>query len=308
MKNTKVQYPLVSVVIPVYNGALYLKEAVSSVMASTYTNFEVILIDDGSTDKSKKLCHELEKQYPSVHFYSFKRNLGLGRVLNFALQKAQGEYICRLNQDDQMHPTRIKKQIQFLQTHPGVVLVGSWLRVEDEDGTQRINTFLERDEDIKRTWLKLSPCWDASVMYKKETALAVGGYDQSFWPADDLHMWYRLGKKGKIANIQEPLVTIKFHAKAASVKHHRKHMLTTFKVHRWAHMHIEQASVWTQLYWVIQLIAGYLIPARINWFIYRLLKKYIIYSKSFSSRKVKPASKASRFLVHSKYASSPLSS
>lgn len=274
---SKIRLPLVSVVIPVYNGSLFVEQAVASVKQSTYKNFEILLIDDGSTDKSKEICHRLEKKYKHLKFYSFDKNKGLGRVLNFALKKARGKYICRINQDDVMHPTRISKQVKFLEANPAVVLVGSWLLVEGEQGRVRINKYLERDTAIRETWLKLSPCWDAAVMYRKQAAIQVGGYQQKFWPADDLHMWYRLGKLGKIANLQEPLTKIKFHTGAVSMRHHRKHMQATYAVHCWAHSHVARASVLTQLYWFGQLVAGYLFPAWFNWYVYRLLKEYLIY-------------------------------
>lgn len=269
--------PMVSVVIPVYNGGNFLKLAVDSVCKSTYKNFEIILIDDGSTDRSKQVCREFVRRDHRITFYTFPQNRGLGRVLNFALEKARGEYICRINQDDEMDPTRIEKQINYLMAHPDVILVGSWLLVVDDGGNVRINKFLEHDDDIKRTWLTLSPCWDASVMYHKDAALSVGGYQQKYWPADDLHMWYRLGSKGKIANIQEPLVKISFHGAAASVKHHRKHMWATFRVHMWAHEHVEKAPYFVRLFWLFELLAGMIFPARFNWFMYRLIKKFIIY-------------------------------
>lgn len=277
MKMKKQRQPLVSVVIPVYNGSLFVEQAVASVKKSTYKNFEILLIDDVSTDKSKEICLRLERKYKNLKFYSFNRNKGLGRVLNFALKKARGKYICRINQDDVMHPTRISKQVRFLEASPKVVLVGSWLLVEDEQGRARINKYLECDTEIRKTWLKLSPCWDAAVMYRKQAAIEVGGYQQKFWPADDLHMWYRLGKVGKIANLQEPLTKIKFHTGAVSMRYHRKHMEATFAVHRWAHQHVARASFLIQLYWVGQLVAGYLFPAWFNWYIYRLLKEYLIY-------------------------------
>ncbi len=269
---------LVSVVIPIYNGASFLNDAVLSVFKSTYKNFEVLLIDDGSKDKSKILCHQLEKKYKHLHFYSFKKNKGLGRVLNFALKKAKGEYICRINQDDMMHPTRIAKQVAFMTTHPDVVLVGSWLKVHDDDGSIRINRFIETDEEIRQTWLSLSPCWDASVMYRTQVARAVGGYDQSYWPADDLHMWYRLGKVGCIANLQEPLTSIRFHGGATSMKHHREHMMATYRAHRFAHIHVHRAPWHTQLFWIAQLLAGYVLPARFNWWAYRILKQHLFYA------------------------------
>lgn len=295
IKNNK---PLVSVIIPVYNGASFLIEAVNSVVASTYKNYEILLVNDGSKDTSKQLCQMLEKKYDNVHFYSFDKNRGLGRVLNHALKYAKGEFICRINQDDTMTPDRIEKQVRYMVAHPDVTLLGSWLNVEDENGDRRVNKFLEYDEDIKKTWLSLSPVWDAAVMYRRKVALEVGGYDQSYWPADDLHMWYRLGAAGKIANIQEPLTAIKFHTKAASVKHHKKHMLATYRAHRFAHAHIQKASLQTQLFWLFQTLAGYLFSARFNWYIYTLLKKYIIY-RSTLNRKT-PTKKMS-FLLQSKY-------
>lgn len=290
--------PLVSVVIPVYNGACYLEKAVESVLKNTYKKVEIILIDDGSTDKSKKICRNLEKTYSNIKFYSFRKNRGLGCVLNFALKKAKGNYICRINQDDEIYSTRIQKQVEYLTKHKNVVLVGSWLLVENERGKKSINKFLEHDNKIKETWLTLSPCWDASVMYRKKAALKVGGYDQDFWPADDLHMWYRLGLLGKIANLQEPLVKIKFHADAASVKFHRTHMLATYKAHRFAHKYVSKASLKTQMFWLAQLLAGYLFPAKFNWYIYRLLKKYIVYKEPLRKRE---ASQHHRFLLKYSY-------
>lgn len=271
-------HPLVSVVIPVYNGAPYLEAAVASVQKSTYQNFEVLIIDDGSTDKSRALCRQIEKKHENVRFFGFSKNRGLGRVLNYALKQAKGEYICRINQDDEMHKTRIKKQVDYLEAHPEVVLLGSWLIV-DEDGELRLNEFLEHDDAIRKTWLRLSPCWDAAVMYRKEKAIEVGGYEQEFWPADDLHMWYKLGQVGKIANLQEPLTKIKFHTKAASVKHHKKHVTTTHSVHQWAHKHVDQADLKTKLFWYCELLAGNLLPAWFNWQVYRFVKRYLVYSK-----------------------------
>lgn len=297
--NTANKKSFVSVLIPVFNGAQFLEETVQSVQQSTYQRYEILLIDDGSTDKSKAICKKLQKQYQNVRFYDFLRNRGLGRVLNFALKKARGAYICRINQDDTMSRDRIAKQLRFLERHPDVVLVGSWIKVENDNGSKHINIFLKDDAEIRKTWLKLSPCWDASVMYRREAGLAVGGYDQKYWPADDLHMWYKLGRIGKIANIQRPLVTIKFHSAAASIKHHKKHLLATYLVHRWAHEFVEEASVPTQFFWLGELAAGYLFPSRFNWYIYRFVKTIVFTARNFIPM---PIPKRSATGVYSSYA------
>lgn len=273
--NKQMEKPLVSVIIPVFNGASFLVEAISSAQKSTFKDFEVILIDDGSTDQSKQICKMLEKEYKNVRFYSFAKNKGLGRVLNFALKKAKGEYICRLNQDDRMLPFRLGTQVDFLKAHPEVVAVGSWIELFDEKNKSTILKFLPTDAEIKKVWHIVGPFSDPSVLYRKKIALQVGGYKQEYWPADDTHLWYRMGKKGQLANIQKPLVEVRWHSKAASIYYFRKLAASTYKMHRFAHKHIGKAPIYIQAYWLIQLACGMLLPSRFNWAVYRIMKQFI---------------------------------
>ncbi|MFS8158843.1 MAG: glycosyltransferase family 2 protein [Candidatus Roizmanbacteria bacterium] len=266
---------MVSVVIPVFNGASFLTQAVESVLKSSYKSFEILLIDDGSTDRSKKLCHTLEKKHSQIRFYAFPKNQGLGRVLNFALKIAKGKYICRLNQDDIMLPLRIEKQVKFLERNKKIVVVGSWIELFFEDRSTQILRFPGNDTQIKALWHIISPFSDPSVMYRKKDAIIAGGYDQSFWPADDSQLWYKLGSKGKLANIQEPLVKVRWHKKAASVRYFRKLALKTYQMHIFVNDTIERAPFLYHLYWIGQLIAGLILGPEINWMIYRGLKKIL---------------------------------
>lgn len=267
--------PMVTVLIPVFNGAKYLEEAVHSVFTSTYKNFEVLLVDDGSSDASKHICRMLARQYPQVRFYDFARNRGLGRVLNFALKKARGKYIARLNQDDRMLPHRLATQVRYLERHTDVTVVGSSIVLFDNQGKKQIVHFLPTDEEIKKMWYVVSPFADPTVMYRKAVALTVGGYDQSFWPADDTHLWYRMGMKGKLANLRRPVSQVRWHNGAASVAHFRKLALRTYQMHMWTHKWISPAPWYIHLYWIIQLAAGYLLSPQINWGVYRIMKKLI---------------------------------
>lgn len=277
----KTEKPLVSVIIPVFNGASYLKEAVSSVEKSKYKNFEILLVDDGSKDTSKVLCRKLVKRYKNVRFYSFKKNRGLGRVLNFAIKKAQGKYICRINQDDIMLPERIETQVKFFERNHDVVACGSWIKLFEEDGSTQIVKFLKTDEQIKKIWLLISPFADPSVMYRKSAVIKAGLYQQEFWPGDDTHLWYRMGKIGKLANIQKPLVQVRYHKGAASVKYFRKLTISTYKMHRWAHEFVQTAPLYVQAFWVVQFILGMVLPADFNWKAYRILKKGLNYYSVF---------------------------
>lgn len=262
---------MVSVVIPVFNGASHLVEAMRSIQRSTFRRFEILLIDDGSTDQSKMLCRMLARRYKNVRFYDFPRNTGLGRVLNFALKKARGGYICRLNQDDRMLPHRLAAQVRYLDRHPDVVAVGSWIKLFDHEGSMIIR-FIKNDAEIKRLWYIVSPFSDPSVMYHKNVAIAAGGYVQSMWPADDTHLWYRMGMRGKLANIQRALVEVRWHANAASMKYFKKLAQSTFAMHLWTDQYLAKAPWYVHVYWIVQYIAGMTLPPEVNWGVYRLIK------------------------------------
>lgn len=269
--------PMVSIVIPVFNGASYLEAAVASVFRSTYRNFEVLLVDDGSSDYSRTICKSLERKYRRVRFYQFPNNRGLSRVLNFALKKAKGKYICRLNQDDLMLPHRIATEVEYLEKHPDVAAVGSWIRLFTDDGSEQIVRFAKHDADIRKLWYIVSPFADPTVMYHKKIAIKAGGYLQVFWPADDTHLWYRIAQYGKLANIQRPLVNVRWHKNAASWKHFRKLAESTFAMHNWTDTYIEKAPWYIHMYWIIQYMASMMLPPEFIWDFYRVMKRIIAY-------------------------------
>jgi glycosyltransferase involved in cell wall biosynthesis len=271
--------PKVTIVIPVFNGANLVRETVESVQKSTYTDFEVLLINDGSSDKSEEVCMELADRYShNTIFHSFKQNEGLAHTLNFGLEYARGEYIARLNQDDIVRPDRIEKQVAFLDSNPKVVAVGSWIRLFDnEDNQVAILKFMPTDKAIRKHWLVTGPFSDPTVMYRKQPAIDVGGYEQKYWPADDTQMWYKLGKIGELANIQEVLVDVRWHGSAGSLKYMGKMAWSLYKAHRFAHRNVQKASILVQIYWVLQLIGNRILPPRLSWWIYRQLKKLIAF-------------------------------
>lgn len=275
MKQTKKPYkPKVTVLIPVYNGAPFLEETVKSVFASTKLPIEVILVDDGSTDGSKLKCHALEKRFKHLHFYDFANNRGMTRCLNFGIAKARGEYIARINQDDLMVKGRLEKQVAFLEAHPEHVAVGSFVELFTQDKPHYDSiAFPTTDEELKRVWMTLSPFADPSVMYRRATVAKTKGYNQSMWPADDVHMWYQLGMLGKLANIPEYLTRVRWHQGAGSIKSHRLQMEKTWEVHMWAAEHIRKPSLGEYVFWVGEHVAGRLFPPQLNWYVYRLLRK-----------------------------------
>lgn len=266
--------PLVSVLIPVYNGTEFLDQAIQSVLNSSYRHIEIILVDDGSTDQSYHKCQAYVQKYRQVRFYGFKKNRGMTRCLNFGVRQAKGKYIARINQDDIMVADRLAKQVAFLESNPDYVIVGGAVQLftATEPNYDQI-TFPLTDEMIKAQWMLFSPYADPSVMYRKSAWLKTEGYSQYFWPADDVHMWYQLGRLGKMANLPDIVTLVRWHDSCGSIKSHRRQMIKTWQVHQWANEMIQSATLGQKLFWNGQLAAGYIFPAEFNWWVYRQLRK-----------------------------------
>lgn len=272
MQNTS--NPLVSILVPIYNGSNYLKETLESVLSNDYPNFEVILVDDGSTDASQKLCREYEKNHSNVKFIAFDKNRGMDFALNEGINISKGKYIARMNQDDLMKPNRLTKQVAFLENHSDHVAVGGQvvLFTDDNPNYDQVN-FPLTDKKIREKWLMLSPFSDPAVMYRRVAYNKTDGYNQSFWPADDVHMWYQLGKFGKLANLPDVVTRVRWHDNAGSIRLHRLQMQKTWEVHQWAAQNVRPPAIKERAFWVSQYIAGQLLPPQFNWAVYRFLKK-----------------------------------
>jgi len=273
-ENNNLTRPLVSVLIPVYNGVPYLSQTLDSVLNNNCKNIEIILVDDGSKDASKKTCHEYENKYNNVKFISFGKNRGMDRALNAGIKVAKGKYIARLNQDDWMVADRLEKQVEFLEKNREYVAVGGQVTLFTDTNPKYAEVnFPLTDGEIRSKWLMFSPFSDPAVMYRRESVLETPGYSQIMWPADDVHMWYMLGSLGKLANLPSMVTRVRWHNGAGSIQSHRKQMKRTWEVHKWAEENIQKPGIGVRIFWVGQYVAGLVFPPRFNWFIYRQLKR-----------------------------------
>jgi len=201
------QLPLVSVVLPVYNGAAYLREAIDSILAQTYSTFELIIINDGSKDDSASIIAQFDD--PRIRTFS-QANQGLAATLNRGIGLAQGAYIARQDQDDISLPQRLEKQVAFLQAHPEHGMVGSWAGIMvGERGTTRAHRHPADDLSLKFELLFTNPFVHSSMMIRREVFSTVGIYatDASRQPPEDFELWSRVARAYKVANVPEILVT-----------------------------------------------------------------------------------------------------
>ncbi|MEB3360487.1 MAG: glycosyltransferase family A protein [Synechococcales bacterium] len=207
----------VSTVIPAYNAMAYLPEALNSVLAQTLEDFEVIIVDDGSTDHIKD-WFDKEVQDPRIRLVS-QRNRGLAGARNTGIRHAQGQYIALLDADDLWHETKLAKQVKVLESSPAVGLVYTWMRLIDQDGTPTGKYVKNQVEG--RVWKQLivSNCVGSgsTPMLRRECFEILGNFDENLGSyMEDRDMWLRIAPHYEFAVVREALVDYRQHPSSAS--------------------------------------------------------------------------------------------
>ena len=192
----------VSVLMTIYNAEPYLKEAIDSILTQKFSDWELIAVENGSTDQSAEILSSYED--PRVRVFAFTENIGRTPALRYAFEQAKGKYIAVLDADDVALPERLVRQVEFLDNHDDVVLVGTWTQAIDVKG--RITSTLEpptSSEEIHDCLGWATPLVHSSVMYRSAAASKVGGYPKEFAYAQDIALYQALSKVGRLATIDD---------------------------------------------------------------------------------------------------------
>ena len=210
--------PLISVCMPVYNAKRYVGEAIESILRQTFRNFEFLIIDDGSTDRSLAILKRYAARDARIRLSS-STNAGYVVRLNEMLDQARGEFIARMDADDVALPERFARQVDFLRGHPEVDVVGGAQEKIDSKG-HHLNIHsdpLGHEEIQERAMTGHCPINHPSVMMRRKAVLAVGGYRVEMLPAEDLDLWLRMGERGRLANLPEVITRYRLHESSVSV-------------------------------------------------------------------------------------------
>lgn len=190
----------------IYNCAATLDEAVQSLFAQTFQDFEIVMCEDGSKDDTYVVAQKIAEVHDNVKLLRNEKNLGLNLTLNKCLQAAEGEYIARMDADDISLPTRFEKEVEFLDTHPEYAIVSVPMIHFDEDGDFRVGH--DSGEPTLTDFAKFSPFCHAPCMVRREAYEAVGGYSvgEYLMRQEDYHLWIKMYKHGyRGYSIPEPL-------------------------------------------------------------------------------------------------------
>ena len=216
--------PQVSVVIPVWNGERHLKQAIESILAQDCLNFELIIVDDGSTDGSERIAASFSHDKRVI--IRTQENAGVVSARNLGLQVAKGEFVAFLDADDIAKPDRLSKQVAYLQANPEIAVVGSHITCfSDEAGELRTQEFPSNPDLVAMALENGNPLAQPAVMLRKSMAMAVGGYRAAFrLGAEDYDLWLRLSEKHPLANLPEVLTFYRIHPD--SLTHRFRHEQT----------------------------------------------------------------------------------
>ena len=202
--------PRVSVLMPVYNGERYVREALDSILQQSFSGFEFIIINDGSTDHSAKIVQSYDD--PRIRYFENEQNIGLTRSLNRGLSLARAPYVARMDADDVSLPQRLARQIDFLDTHPKVGVVGSAVQFIDERGkAYRMWRSLSAHEALRWCLCLYDPIMHPTVMMRRDVVGQVGGYNPDMVTAEDYDLWRRSSEVTHLSNLQDVLLYLRKH-------------------------------------------------------------------------------------------------
>lgn len=217
----------VSVVLPVFNGERFLRECIQSVLSQTFSDFELIIVNDGSTDGTRDIIREYENDRRVIVID--QTNSGLVSALNHGIDLASAPLIARMDADDICFPERLARQVERFTAKEELAVLGSFIRIIDAGGNfLRIGDYPVSRAEVLAFIERGSPLAHPSVMMRKEAISAVGGYRAQYRHAEDYDLWLRMVDAGYvIENLPQPLLSYRQHAtNVSSTQRHQQELAT----------------------------------------------------------------------------------
>ena len=251
--------PRVSVVTSVYNGEVYLEECIDSILNQTFQDFEYIILNNGSTDRTAEILNSYTDS--RIHIIN-QENLGISRSLNKGINLSKSELIARLDADDYALPQRLEKQIAFMGKYPDVILCGSRILelIGEKLSEQRI-AFVESDQAIKKSMSLFNPFAHSAVIFRKNIFFKAGGYNCQFKYGQDYDLWLRMLSFGEARILKEELGVVRIFEESESHRNPRKQKHEGLKV-RWEAFKKFGGNPRKILYCFFKTIVGLISPSK----------------------------------------------
>lgn len=196
----------VSIILPTYNGSKFIKQALNSVLMQSYCNWEMLIVDDGSIDNTSKIVSDFVSRDSRIIYLKNNINIGIQKTLNIGLKESKGEYIARIDDDDEwIDKDKLKKQIEFLDNNKDYALIGTGTIVANETGEEIFRYLPPETDDKIRNKLLFKNCFtNSSILLRRDNIVNLGGYNERelYKHIEDYYLCLSLGSFGKFYNIQ----------------------------------------------------------------------------------------------------------
>jgi len=266
--------PLVSVIMPARNVERYIARAIESMLDQTLKDFELIIIDDCSTDNTYAMAKMYQKSDKRVRLYKNKINMKIAGTLNKGIKLSKADLIARMDADDYSERDRLKLQHDYLKKRKNVAIVGGFMEMVDEKGNSlSIRRYPVKSEEMKKVMFRYSPFAHPTVMYRKEAIEEFGGYALDLFPCEDVDLWFKVGKKYKFGCVDKSLLKYTFYSDSSSHKKLKDVEMTTFKIRLDAiRKYGYKPSIYDYIYNVGQYVTIWFMPAKLRVRLYNLLR------------------------------------
>lgn len=276
MRNSYVHLqPAISVLMPAYNAQKYIAAAIDSILEQTFADFEFIIIDDGSSDKTASIIEEYAKKDDRIVFLQNSQNLKISQALNQGLEIAKGKFVCRMDADDWSYPERLRVQMDFMKAYPNVVICGADIEVCDQNlNLLNTRTYPNTDSQIRGRIFKINPFAHPVTFYQAEIAKEAGGYDANFNLAEDYDLYFRMGKFGEFANIPKVLLKLRTHAQSLSTQNISQQSRLNFSVRIKALKTYGYRACWgDKIFLFFNYLGIFLIPNQWKFKLYNFIRR-----------------------------------
>lgn len=222
--------------MPAYNSEKFIGKAIKSILNQTYKNYEFIIIDDCSTDKTLDVIKKYSAKDKRIKFEKNKKNLGIAGNRNRLIELSRGKYIAWQDADDLSIKERIEKEVSFMEKNPSVGICGGFLECFNRKGVSGIRYYSPNDIYLRKHIFRMSPVAQPSSIIRSNVIKELGKYDVSLSSAEDLDMSFRIGSVSKFANLQEIVLKYREHDQSNTFRQLNKQIQDTLTV-RWRYRH-----------------------------------------------------------------------
>lgn len=267
--------PIISILMPAYNAERYIANAIGSILGQTFAEFELIIIDDASTDSTWEIINWQAKLDNRIKLHRNSSNLKIAKTLNVGIEAAIGRYIARMDADDWSFPDRLQKQYEFMESNPAVVLSGGAIEICDE-ALSCINKreYPQSDEEIRRNIFFFSPFCHPAILCKTDMLRKAGGYNESLEVAQDYDLYFRMGRLGLLANLPGCIHKLRTHGSSSSMSRGALQERNTLYIRLKAVVEYGYTiSQYGKMYLILQYVSSFIVPFRIKFWLFNFIRR-----------------------------------